>query len=324
MRNVLNLRVNIGVSQKVTRPWVVVALALVLLAPGLVVAGAAGPAGEQAQRGRGGIGTGQRGTGQRGTGQRGTPPTQGQRRGGAFDSGAASRVQTRSYLFTETNETLEYAVFVSSKVKPDAKSPLVIYLHGLGTPPEPFLRRVAGAAQDAGYIVATPMGYNVQGWYGANGPGGGRGAVRNVGELSEKDVLNVLARMREEFNIDDRRIYLAGQSMGGAGALFLGVKHRDIWAAVAASAPAIRTAHQNPRDLEPAAGLPFILIHGDADRAVPVDQTREWAAAMKALTMTYEFVEIRGGTHSDALEQGAPLVFKFFNKHVRPESRAAQ
>jgi predicted esterase len=271
---------------------------------------------EDQQRGRGGMGLGGR---QGGTGQRGMPPPQGMRRGGAFDNGAASRVQSRSYVFPETNEPLEYAVFVSSKVKPDVKSPLVIYLHGLGTSPVQFLRRVAPAAQDAGYIVATPMGYNVQGWYGANGPGGGRGAVRNVGELSEKDVMNVLARMREEFSIDDRRIYLAGQSMGGAGALFLGVKHRDIWAAVAASAPAIRTQHQAPADLEPAAAMPFILIHGDADRAVPVELSREWAAAMKALKMTYVYVEIRGGGHSDALDQGAPKVFKFFDKHVRAQ-----
>jgi predicted esterase len=301
----------------VARVATAAAVALALLQPG--AAGAADSAGGQ-QRGRGpgqGAGTGG-GTGQRGGqagGQRGMP--QGMRRGGASDTGAASRVQTRSYLFSETNEPLEYAVFVSSKVKATEKSPLVIYLHGLGTPPVPFLRRVAPAAQDAGYIVATPMGYNVQGWYGANGPGGGRGAVRNVGELSEKDVMNVLARMREEFNIDDRRIYLAGQSMGGAGALYLGVKHRDIWAAVAASAPAIRTQHQKPADLEPAVTTPFILIHGDADRAVPVEQSREWAAAMKAMKMTYEYVEIRGGGHSDALEQGAPKVFKFFDKHVK-------
>lgn len=276
----------------------------------LFLAGEIVPHAQQRQGGRGGIG-------QRGGGQRGTPPPQGQRQGGPAATAAASRVQTRSYLFPETNEQLEYAVFVSTKVNKDEKSPLVIYLHGLGTPPATFLRRVAGAAQDAGYIVATPMGYNLQGWYGANGPGGGRGTQRNVGELSEKDVMYVLERMRQEFNIDDRRIYLAGQSMGGAGALFLGARHRERWAAVAATAPAIRTARQKPMDLAEAIAMPFMLIHGDADRAVPIEQTREWVTKMREMKMAVEFIEIRGGGHADALDQGAPHVFKFFNKHVK-------
>ncbi len=39
------------------------------------------------------------------------------------------------------------------------------------------------------------------------------------------------------FSVDDKR-YLMGHSMGGAGALFLGPKHVDQWAAVASMAPA--------------------------------------------------------------------------------------
>jgi predicted peptidase len=37
-----------------------------------------------------------------------------------------------------------------------------------------------------------------------------------VTQLSEKDVLNVLEMIREEFNVDDERTYLMGHSMGGA------------------------------------------------------------------------------------------------------------
>ncbi len=65
-------------------------------------------------------------------------------------------------------------------------------------------------------------------------------------ELSEKDVMNVLALVRKEFKVDDRRIYLMGHSMGGAGALHLAVKYPDIWAAVGVMAPAAyltRTSH---------------------------------------------------------------------------------
>ncbi len=40
------------------------------------------------------------------------------------------RVELREYLFTDTNEMLPYAVFVSSKVTKDRKAPLVLALHG--------------------------------------------------------------------------------------------------------------------------------------------------------------------------------------------------
>jgi predicted peptidase len=247
------------------------------------------------------------------------PPPPVGRRGGPPPprSTTAERIEQREYFFADTNETLEYSVFVSRKVNKAKKSPLVIGLHGLNTPPGAWLSRITDAADDAGYIVAAPTGYTVTGWYGANGPGRPVG-TSSVGALSEKDVLNVLDLMKKEFNVDERRIYLAGHSMGGAGALYLGIKHREIWAAVSASAPAIRTHLHTPAELEQAKDLPIILIHGDADDAVPVEQSREWAAKMKELNMTYEYREIRGGTHSSTLPTGAPMTFKFFDKHVKP------
>jgi predicted peptidase len=272
-------------------------------------------------------GAGQRGVGaggQRGVpppgGRRGVPPD-GQRRGGRGASANVARIEARTYIFPETSEEIEYDIFVSTKVDKKNKSPLVIALHGLGVPPATWLRLIVDAAQDAGYIVAAPMGYNVHGWYGANGPASGQAEIPNLGELSERDVMNVLELVRKDFNVDERRIYLLGQSMGGAGALFLGVKHKDIWAAVGASAPAVRPRWHSPSDLEQAPGMPMILVQGDADQAVPVEQTRLWAEKMKSLKMTYEYHELPGVGHSDAIAKGAPAIFKFFDKHVKPGDR---
>ena len=46
-----------------------------------------------------------------------------------------------------------------------------------------------------------------------------------VREASEKDVMTVLDMIRKEFNVDERRIYLMGHSMGGAGTYYLGSKY---------------------------------------------------------------------------------------------------
>jgi dienelactone hydrolase len=213
---------------------------------------------------------------------------------------------------------LEYAVYVSSKVTKDSKKiPLVIALHGRGAEPMSIIRRAQESAERGGYIVAAPMGYNNHGWYGLLESE--RSTPAHVREYSEKDVMNVLALMRTEFDIDEKRIYLMGTSMGGAGVFFLAVKHPDIWAAVAAGAPPLRRATHG----ETIAGIPNIrhmpvmLVHGERDAAVTVEVSRRLANQMQYLGMTHEYREIPGGTHPDAGRVGAPWMFSFFDKHVR-------
>src|SRR6478735_1110724 len=93
------------------------------------------------------------------------------------------RVQQRTYTFKDTNEVLPYAVFVSSKVKKDRKAPLIVALHGLGGDQNTMMRPNAlELAEEGGYIMVSPMGYNSGGWYGTparytgGAPGGRRGA----------------------------------------------------------------------------------------------------------------------------------------------------
>jgi hypothetical protein len=106
----------------------------------------------------------------------GAPAAAGQRGGrGAIDP----RVQQRTYRFADTNEEPPYAVFVSSKVSKDKKNPLIVALHGLGGDQNTMMRANAlQLAEEGGYIMVGPMGYNSGGWYGAParfGTGNGRG-----------------------------------------------------------------------------------------------------------------------------------------------------
>ena len=170
-------------------------------------------------------------------------------------------------------------------------------------------------AERHGFLVATPMGYNERGWYGARGEGNDFNRRRedpgpeNLGALSEQDVLNVLAIMREDYNVDERRIYLIGQSMGGGGTWHLGTKYPDIWAALAPLAPA--ASSMSPDRLEHAVHLPVMVVMGDADQLVDVNVTRQWVEKMKALGMTYEYIEVEGGSHSSAGRENIGKVFAF-------------
>src|SRR5215471_15569303 len=234
------------------------------------------------------------------------------------------RVQQREYHFTETNEDLPYAVFVSSKVSKDKKNPLIIALHGLGGDHNSLMRgNTIDLAEEGGYILVGPMGYNPRGWYGTpvGAPRAGRGAPKanpaaandppNLRELSEKDVMNVLAIIRKEFNVDERRTYLMGHSMGGAGTLYLGAKYASNWAAIGAIAPAAFAMLPNavPMLTPIRDSMPVIVTQGDADTAVPVDYTRRWIEAMKELKMNYKYVEMRGEDHGSIIAKGMPDIF---------------
>ncbi len=254
------------------------------------------------------------------------------------------RVQQRKYHFADTNEELPYALFVSSKVAKDKKAPLIVALHGVFGDGNSLLRgNTLDLAEEGGYIVVGPMGYNTQGWFGSpvivmnGGPGRGRGAgpgrdrgagagrggaqptpePPNLAELSEKDVMNVLEIVRKEFNIDDHRTYLMGHSMGGAGALFLGPKYVDQWAAVAAMAPA--AFRMQPESLAPVKDkMPLLLAHGDADMVVPVDVGRRWAKTATELKMKdFKYLELPGADHGTVIAQSMPEIFKFFKERTR-------
>jgi len=286
---------------------------------------------------------------------RGAPPAQAPGpqapRGGGIRGRVDPRVQQRTYLFKDTNEELPYALFVSSKVSKNKKNPLIVALHGLGGDQNTMVResfRAVELAEDGGYILVAPMGYNSGGWYGIpvgaprgnRGPGDGtnpaatpprgNGAGRGfnptaggtavtdpakVRELSEKDVMNVLDMIRKEFNVDERRTYLMGHSMGGAGTLYLGVKYASNWAAIAAIAPA--AFGLNPDTLGTIKDMPVIIVQGDADTAVPVANTRRWADKLKELNMTHEYHEIPGGDHGSVISTGMPDIFAFFRKHAK-------
>jgi predicted esterase len=243
-------------------------------------------------------------------------------RGGGGQQPADPRVDQRTYLFEDTNEELPYAVFVSTKVSADRENPLIIALHGLGGSPLSLVRGNAlDLAEEGGYILVGPMGYNPGGWYGSPVLGGGRGRggatenPPNLSELSETDVMNVLAMIREEFNVDDDRTYLMGHSMGGAGTFHLGVKYASDWAAIAAVAPAAFA--MDPGMLAQIPEMPVMIVQGDADPLVPVENTRRWAEKLDELDMTHEYLEIPDGDHGSVISIGMPDIFEFFAEHSR-------
>lgn len=235
----------------------------------------------------------------------------------------AGRSVSRSYDFKEAKQEVTYQIYLPEnyydeiKKNADTTFPLIVALHGYGSNPMQivgypgFIRR----AEKRGYVIVAPMGYNKKGWYGSHGPKGGYGDLpRNLGELSEQDVLNVLKMTRDEFNIDSQRIYLYGHSMGGGGSIHLAMKYPDQWAAVAPMAPAMPWGLKN---LEKAKHIPFFVVHGDKDKVLAVRKTRKFVEQLKELKMTHVYREVKNGDHVSVAWKYFDEIFDFFDQHKK-------
>lgn len=243
---------------------------------------------------------------------------------------ADPRAEARTYRFDETGEDLPYCVFASSKIDADEPAPLIVSLHGLGAPPSIMCNATAiDLAEEGGYILAAPMGYNVSGWYGSpviemRRPGAPEQSdalpAETLQAYSEKDVMNVLEMVREEFNVDEDRIYLTGHSMGGAGTLYLGAKHAAIWAAIAPVAPAAFMLTDTRAELIQKLAdedVAVMMVHGDADELVPADISRTWVATMDELGLEHEYVELPGVTHGPVITESQEHIYEFFDSQTK-------
>jgi pimeloyl-ACP methyl ester carboxylesterase len=108
-----------------------------------------------------------------------------------------------------------------------------------------------------------------------------------------------------------RLIFLIGHSMGGSGTLYLGAKHADVWAAIAADAPPGAGSAEALAESQ----MPVLVIQGDKDTAVPVAGTRRYIERLSELNAAYRYIEIGGLDHSIA---GIADMYAFFEQHAKP------
>ena len=236
----------------------------------------------------------------------------------AAEASSQGKIETRTYHFEAADKDMEYAVYVPKSYDKEKATPLVVVLHGLGSNPKQILGYpgMVDQAEKYGTILGAPMGYNSRGWYGNKPPRSRKTEPANLGELSEKDVMNVLELLLKEFNVDQDRVYLTGHSMGGGGTWHLGIKYPKLWAGLAPIAPAIYVSSDG---LKAITHLPVIVVQGDRDRLVPVEGARRWVAKMKELEMVHEYLEVEGGDHIKPAFQKLPEVFDFLMQHRRTQ-----
>jgi pimeloyl-ACP methyl ester carboxylesterase len=126
--------------------------------------------------------------------------------------------------------------------KKDAPVPLIVYLHSAGGNAETELK-VGGefvrktGPEFMGLMLNSPVS-GVEGWWGANALKTDKARYGQKMPPTEQRVLATLEWVVQKHNVDRQRIYLCGISMGGSGALGLGMRHGNIFASIWTGVPA--------------------------------------------------------------------------------------
>lgn len=200
----------------------------------------------------------------------------------------------------------KYQVFVPGHWTPDEKWPVILFLHGAGKrgadgarQTEEGLPEVLRQAPDFPAVVVMPQ-CRKRTWWGE--------------PAMEVQTFKALEQSMKELNGDPERVYLTGLSMGGFGTWAFGYKYPKTFAALVPicggvqdrrfPAPEWHPLSRAPEDpyRETAikiAHIPVWTFHGDADRSVPVRESRELHEALLAVGGNVRYTEYAGvGHHS--------------------------
>ena len=198
-------------------------------------------------------------------------------------AGVVEQFESRSH---KGDWTMPYRLFRPSAT---GRLPLVLFLHGsggLGTDNQKqlglgniFGTRLWALPENQKtfpcYVVAPQTD---RGWMHYGDPAPGDSVARVIPGLGDgaRLALQIVDALRKEFPIDDRRIYVTGQSMGGGGAWHLTAQRPNFFAAAVTCCGS--ASQDAPRA---SASTPVWNFHGDADATVPISVSRNRIAALR-------------------------------------------
>ncbi|MFM5931745.1 MAG: dienelactone hydrolase family protein [Novosphingobium sp.] len=246
----------------------------------------------------------------------------------------ARGVMERIYPNSASHRLEPYRLFIPESWDGRSALPLVVLLHGSNADHTRAFAsgKAVEAARKRGWALLSPMGYSPNSGWGnhlpvvlANGtmPAPRPSTINGVvlprdgvtPEPAEVDVFEALADMQANYPIDTKRIYLAGNSMGGEGTWHLAQKVPSLWAAVAPGAGAIDPAHYPYQRL---GTLPVLAVHGDADPIISFAASAEMIDRLNRAGGKGQLLRVAGGGHS-SFDPSLDRIFDFFAKHSRKE-----
>jgi len=216
---------------------------------------------------------------------------------------ASSPAQKAEQKFVEKSHTnargekMPYLLFVPEGYDKTKQYPLVLWLHGGGTRGNDlklllahgnehgigFLARADNQARYPSFILAPQCPTN-KFW-------GDSQSAQPTAEM--RMALEILDKVREDYSVDSRRLYVMGMSLGGYGTWDIITRQP---ATFAAAVPICGGGNTSKASL--IAKTPIWAFHGDEDEMVNVSESQRMIAALKKAGGQPRYTEYKGVGHN--------------------------
>jgi predicted peptidase len=191
------------------------------------------------------------------------------------------KMQTPEKFSKQIIRTVGCQYLISFPKDYDAKSkkgsPLILFLHGAGERGNDVWRasihgpsKYAATNSEFSFILVTPLCSAEEVW-------------------SNEVLLELLDEIIAKHNVDEKRIYLTGMSMGGYGTWNLGLTHAKRFAAIAPICGGgerieillAARGYAGPVKIDDLRTLPIWVFHGAKDTVVPLEESERMVRALK-------------------------------------------
>jgi predicted esterase len=201
-------------------------------------------------------------------------------------------------------KTRQFTYLCPKRFNPHKPTGVLVFLHGAVSQPAPGggageARMFGPAVESLGLIVVGPSTYDRVEW--------GDPACREL-------IHHALFHVKRSFNVDENRVYLAGDSDGGRGAYATIETEATFFAAAVPviGAPGSVSRYANLKN------LPWLAINGEKDTTFPVDHVRPQVEAMKAAGIDIDWKLLEGVGHDPyQFTKRKDEICAFLEKHPR-------
>lgn len=204
------------------------------------------------------------------------------------------------------NDTINYRLLVPNNYNENKKYPMLVFLHGAGERGnDNELQLIHGSSlftskknrNKYNSFIVFPQCPKDNYWatiiethsknrnfkYSPN-------PISNL-QLSKVEFL--MKDLENNYNIDEKRIYVGGLSMGGMGTFEMVYRNPNKFAAAFAIC-----GGANPKIAEQISSTSWFIYHGTDDKVVPVEHSQKIANALKETKSNIKYIQYEGVNHN--------------------------
>lgn len=236
-----------------------------------------------------------------------------------------------TFWYEEAQRIVPYRLYIPTTYRKGTPSKLIVGLHGANSDHNAIFERsngkLARLAEERGYIILAVNGLYYRSFYGYCYPTSGGVNSRNIKGneenplmltdvqlkerwLSQNCIMATIDTVMKNYAIDKEKIFMMGNSMGGAGTIWLAGQNPGMFRAISPSG-----GNVSPRyfQVESLGDTPVLFVVGTEDDFGAYhqdDAAEEFVKRGSNYTMCY----VGGGNHSFAWSYALNQVFDFFDK----------